>query len=182
MPLLHIIILALVQGITEFLPISSSGHLILAHNALGQNLEPEAWDDMMMMDIAVHVGTLFSVLVYFRSDLCDMVSDIKTTRHNGLNSKGGKLARNIIISSLPVILAGFVLFQLNLSILRSLDVDFRRGAVGGGSVLPGQENNRLHEHQRRIFDWLGAILCPYSRHQSIRRYDERITRAWLFPP
>jgi undecaprenyl-diphosphatase len=132
MPLLHIIILALVQGITEFLPISSSGHLILAHNALGQNLEPEAWDDMMMMDIAVHVGTLFSVLVYFRSDLCDMVSDIKTIRHNGLNSKGGKLARNIIISSLPVILAGFVLFQLNLSILRSLEIVAWMTLIFGG--------------------------------------------------
>ena len=71
MPLLHIAVLAIVQGLTEFLPISSSGHLILAWQALeqgtGQPIPPES--QQLVMDIAVHVGTLFAVMVYFWRDL-----------------------------------------------------------------------------------------------------------------
>lgn len=136
MPILHIIILALVQGITEFLPISSSGHLILTHHALDQNLEPEAWDEMLMMDIAVHVGTLFSVLVYFRDDLREMIESVKSIRTDGVlsgvNSQGGRLARNIIVSSIPVIVVGFVLFQLELSILRSIEIVAWMTLIFGG--------------------------------------------------
>ncbi len=63
MAFFHLLILSIVQGITEFLPISSSGHLalvpILTH-----------WQDQgLKLDIATHVGSLFAVLIYFRSDI-----------------------------------------------------------------------------------------------------------------
>lgn len=62
MSLLHIIVIALVQGITEFLPISSSGHLILVPSLTG-------WPDQgLAIDVAVHIGTLFAVLLYFWQD------------------------------------------------------------------------------------------------------------------
>ena len=64
MPLVHIAVVAIVQGITEFLPISSSGHLILAWQVLerttGQPVPPEA--QQLVMDISVHVGTLGAVM------------------------------------------------------------------------------------------------------------------------
>src|SRR5690554_4044829 len=60
MDLLHIIVLALIQGLTEFVPISSSAHLILPSQLLG-------WEDQgLAFDVAVHVGSLAAVLVYFR--------------------------------------------------------------------------------------------------------------------
>ena len=63
MDYLQIIVLALIQGVTEFLPISSSAHLILPVYLLG-------WPDQgLPFDIAVHAGTLFAVLGYFRGDL-----------------------------------------------------------------------------------------------------------------
>lgn len=67
MSLLHIIVLALVQGITEFLPISSSGHLILVPQLTG-------WQDQgLAVDVAVHVGTLAAILAYFVRDVRGLV-------------------------------------------------------------------------------------------------------------
>ena len=60
---LQIVVLAIVQGLTEFLPISSSGHLVLVPSALG-------WEDQgLPFDVAVHFGSLIAVCVYFRHDV-----------------------------------------------------------------------------------------------------------------
>ena len=70
MPILHLVILAAVQGITEFLPISSSGHLVLAPIFLG-------WPDQgLMIDVAVHVGTLLAVVLYLYKDVGAMLARI----------------------------------------------------------------------------------------------------------
>ncbi len=68
MTLFQSIILGIVQGLTEFLPISSSGHLVLFQNLFGMK-EP-----MLTFDIALHAGTLFAVLVYFRKELIEILS------------------------------------------------------------------------------------------------------------
>ena len=66
MTLFEAVVLAVLQGLTEFLPISSSGHLVLVPALLG-------WDDQgLAFDIAVHFGTLIAVIVYFRSDIIAM--------------------------------------------------------------------------------------------------------------
>ncbi|MDH5559205.1 MAG: undecaprenyl-diphosphatase, partial [Alphaproteobacteria bacterium] len=63
MVLFHLLILAIVQGLTEFLPVSSSGHLVLTSRILG-------WEDQgVAIDIAVHVGTLLAVIIYFWRDV-----------------------------------------------------------------------------------------------------------------
>lgn len=78
MALLPIFILALVQGITEFLPISSSGHLILVHAIMGdETAMGSAWQDHMLLDVAVHIGTLFSVIIYFHKDIEKMLGALK---------------------------------------------------------------------------------------------------------
>lgn len=122
MPFLTIVILALVQGITEFLPISSSGHLVLAHSALDGDLEPQAWADSLMIDVAVHVGTLFSVLIYFRDDVRRMVQGGRDFATGAVRSLDSKLMIYVVVSSLPVIFFGFILHQFNFSWLRSVEV------------------------------------------------------------
>lgn len=102
MPLFHIVILALVQGITEFLPISSSGHLILVHAALDGSAQD--WDRRILLDVAVHVGTLFSVLLYFRVRLLNMAQGLLTARQEGV-----RLPLYVFAGSIPVILAGLAL-------------------------------------------------------------------------
>jgi undecaprenyl-diphosphatase len=63
MTLFHLILFAIVQGITEFLPISSSGHLILLHQWTG------ATADALALDVAVHLGSILAVILYFRAEV-----------------------------------------------------------------------------------------------------------------
>ena len=68
MSIIEIIVLALIQGLTEFLPISSSAHLILPSQILG-------WEDQgLAFDVAVHVGTLVAVVIYFRKEVVEILS------------------------------------------------------------------------------------------------------------
>ena len=110
MALLPIFILALVQGITEFLPISSSGHLILVHAALGGDTKPgNAWQDHMLIDVAVHIGTLLSVILYFRKDIYTMCLGIKNIAQKDVHAEGSRLIFKVLIGSAPVVIAGYVL-------------------------------------------------------------------------
>ncbi len=119
MALFPIIILALVQGITEFLPISSSGHLILVHALFGEN---QSWDSTKLMDVAVHVGTLFAVLIYFRKDVWVMVQGIIPFLTLKFDQKPAKLNLHILIASIPVIAAGLVLHMLEPSWLLMTEI------------------------------------------------------------
>lgn len=119
MPLFHLIILALVQGITEFLPISSSGHLVLAHAALGHGALSDQQEKIL--DIAVHVGTLLAVCVYFRADLWRLVKggfDILLMRAGA----DRRLALMVLVASLPVIAAGFVIHAFGAEMFDSVAV------------------------------------------------------------
>lgn len=100
--LLQILVLAVVQGITEFLPISSSGHLVLVPAVTG-------WPDQGLdMDVAVHVGTLLAVLLYFRGDVWGMAVGL-TRVARGRRDPLGRLALQIIVATVPVVVAGFLL-------------------------------------------------------------------------
>ena len=117
MPLYHIVILAIIQGLTEFLPVSSSGHLVLTHHLMGNAGADLCWKTNRLMDVAVHVGTLFSVLVYFRKDILMMITQGLTK-----NSEGSVLLKHIIIASLPIIIVGYALQQWQPSLLCLLEV------------------------------------------------------------
>jgi undecaprenyl-diphosphatase len=106
MLLYHIIILAVIQGLTEFLPISSSGHLALAHHFMDQDL-PLSNNTKLLLDISVHIGTLFAVLLYFRKDIWMMIKGISTAIKNPEND-GFELLAKITLASLPVIIVGFI--------------------------------------------------------------------------
>lgn len=116
MVLYHIFILALIQGITEFLPISSSGHLVLAHNIFDTS---HSWKENILIDVAVHVGTLFSVILYFRKDIVSMLAGLKALVFAKEKQEGASLAFYVILGSAPVIIAGFILYSLEPDWLRS---------------------------------------------------------------
>ena len=115
MSLLHIGVLALIQGVTEFLPVSSSGHLILVPVMTG-------WPDQgLIIDVAVHVGTLGAVMLYFWRDIGRMIMGVvgigKERRENG-----ARLAGYLVVATLPVIAAGLVVNYYLAEALRSLTV------------------------------------------------------------
>ena len=100
MALYHILVLAIVQGLTEFLPISSSGHLVLTSNVLG-------WPDQgLLIDVAVHVGTLFAVMVYFWRDLWAMALGLFRLV-TGRSGPGARLAVHIALATVPAAAAGY---------------------------------------------------------------------------
>ena len=102
MSLLHLIVVAMVQGLTEFLPISSSAHLILVPLA-------GAWPDQgSTIDIAVHLGTLGAVMLYFRQDVGAMVLGLLDLLHGQL-TPGGRLLLLIALGTVPALAAGYVL-------------------------------------------------------------------------
>ena len=99
---LHLILLALIQGLTEFLPISSSAHLILPSQIMG-------WPDQgPLIDVMAHFGSLFAVLLYFRRDVADILRGCIDLLQRKLNMKSA-LALNLIISTPPALLLGFLL-------------------------------------------------------------------------
>ena len=115
MSTLHLVVLALVQGITEFLPISSSGHLILVPNVFG-------WQDQgLLIDVAVHVGTLGAVMLYFWRDVGTMLFGLGRLV-TGRWDPGAKLAVMVVIGTLPVVVAGFTLNSYLPQGLRSIEV------------------------------------------------------------
>ncbi|PWE31686.1 undecaprenyl-diphosphate phosphatase [Pararhodobacter marinus] len=103
MPLYHILILALIQGITEFLPISSSGHLILFPQLTGMQ------DQGVALDVAVHVGTLFAVMLYFRDDVVSVLRGMPDMIRGRFETEGARLAGLLAVATVPVILFGLIL-------------------------------------------------------------------------
>jgi len=103
MALFHIIIVALIQGITEFLPISSSAHLILLPNLTGLA------DQGPLIDAAVHVGTLVAVIVFFKTDALRALSGLRALTRGNLTTADSHLALALIIATIPAVIFGLVL-------------------------------------------------------------------------
>lgn len=102
MTLLEAIVLGLIQGLTEFLPVSSSGHLELAKAMFGNNQLPE---EGLLFTIVVHAATAFSTIVVFRSDIANLFRDLFKFKKNA----GTRYSMLIILSMLPAAAVGFFL-------------------------------------------------------------------------
>lgn len=103
MDLFQIIVLALIQGFTEFLPISSSAHLILPSEILG-------WPDQgLAFDVAVHVGSLVAVLAYFHKDVLRILKAWFASVAGRGHCEDAQLGWYIIVATIPAGLAGLVL-------------------------------------------------------------------------
>lgn len=99
---IHIVVLAVVQGLTEILPISSSGHLVLVPNVMD-------WKDQgLVFDVAVHFGTLVAVCLYFRDDVVRMVQGGLQVLTGKIDSRESKLALAIGVGTIPAAVAGLL--------------------------------------------------------------------------
>ena len=107
MSIIQAIILGLVQGLTEFLPVSSSGHLIIFHDLIGAN------NSGLAFDVALHLGTLFALLLYFHKDIIHLLKGIL-----GKNNSR-RLAWLLLIATIPAVISGVLLESLAESTFRS---------------------------------------------------------------
>lgn len=103
MGMMQLIVLAVVQGITEFLPISSSGHLILVPSIFG-------WTDQgLAFDVAVHFGSLLAVCLFFRHDILALFGGLRDIATGQRTSPGARMAMNLALGTIPAALAGLLL-------------------------------------------------------------------------
>lgn len=102
MTLIQVVVLALIQGLTEFLPVSSSAHLILGDRLFG-------WPEQgLTFDVATHFGTLLAVLIYFRRDLARMALACFGAPRDARQARERRMAWLIVVASLPVLAVGFL--------------------------------------------------------------------------
>ncbi|MEM9797683.1 MAG: undecaprenyl-diphosphate phosphatase [Pseudomonadota bacterium] len=150
MALWYLLLLAALQGVTEFLPISSSGHLILLPALTG--LE----DQGAFLDVAVHVGTLIAVIIYFRADVAVALRGTLGLLRGRFGAPE-RLAAGLAIATLPVIVAGFILSQtVGAEALRSVAV-IGWATLGFGLLLWWFD--RRGAETKGIDDWtLGQAL------------------------
>ena len=117
MTLLHLFIVAIVQGLTEFLPVSSSGHLILIPILTGYE------DQGLMIDVAVHVGTLFAVILFFWRDVGMCLTGLPRLMRGRIDTEGSRLAFLLILATIPVVVIGILVKITGLvDMLRSIKV------------------------------------------------------------
>ena len=117
MSLLYLLIISIVQGVTEFLPISSSGHLVLLPSLLGQEDQGQA------IDVAVHVGTLGAVVIFFWSDVRQGIAGVPRLLSGRIDTPGAKLAFLLCVATVPVVLVGLFIKVIGIvEMMRSIEV------------------------------------------------------------
>lgn len=123
MSLFYLLLVATIQGLTEFLPVSSSGHLALLPALTGQP------DQGLAIDIAVHVGSLFAVILYFWTDVKIAAHGSLRLMKGKVDTKGAFLALCLVTATIPVVLAGLALK------LSGFDSALRSVAVIGWTMI-----------------------------------------------
>jgi len=103
MPLFQLILLAVIQGITEFLPVSSSGHLILLPELTSLADQGQA------LDVSVHLGTLGAVILYFWRDVREAAGGVPRLVRGQLDTPGARLAFLLIVATIPAVVVGYLL-------------------------------------------------------------------------
>jgi len=109
MTIFEAVLLGIIQGLTEFLPISSSGHLVIGQKLLGISIVGNVFE------IVVHLGTLVSVLIVFRSDIWQLITSIKTVSSQ-------KYIITIIIGTIPAVIIGFLFKDIIIEAFENIKV------------------------------------------------------------
>ena len=156
MSIIEIIVLALVQGLTEFLPISSSAHLILPSQILG-------WQDQgTAFDVAVHVGTLIAVVIYFRKEVADILGAwFKSFGAQG-KTDDSKLGWWIIIATIPALVIGYFFkdfvesYSRNAWIIATTTIVF--GLLLWYADAKGKQIKSIYQ-----LNWVSALLIGLSQ-------------------
>lgn len=147
----QLFVLAVLQGLTEFLPISSSGHLILVPALLG-------WDDQGLgFDIAVHIGSLSAIVIYFRHDLLRLGLALFQPSH-----RDSRFVWSILVATIPLGLGGFLFGDFVESSLRTPGI-IAAATVGFGIVLWAADGYGRGHRDEHELGWRDVLLIGCSQ-------------------
>ena len=152
----QITFLAILQGLTEFLPISSSGHLILPSLLF-------SWEDQgLTFDVAVHVGTLLAVVLYFYRDLYRLTAAWLVSFSARRNTEDSRLAWMLIVATIPAGLAGLLFNQAVEEYGRSLFV-IAWASIGFALLLAWSEKAGSRQRSLQDLDWKTILLIGFAQ-------------------
>jgi undecaprenyl-diphosphatase len=167
MTVLQAIILGIVQGLTEFLPISSSGHLILVPWLFNWHVLLEDPELNKTFDVALHLGTFFSLLVYFWRDIGRLLRAwAGTLARRRVDSTEGKLAWLIILSTIPAAVVGVALEDVIVNTLGKPWMIAVLMIVFAG-VMYAIDRLARHEREMAQMGWVDALLIGLAQALSL---------------
>ncbi|MDP2283611.1 MAG: undecaprenyl-diphosphate phosphatase [Pseudohongiella sp.] len=153
---LQIIVLAVVQGVTEFLPISSSAHLILVPVFT-------SWDDQgLAFDVALHLGSLSAVLVFFRRDILAMTQSWTRSLFTRQLDADAKLAWAVLFGTIPVGLAGLAFEDIIEDVLRS-PLYLAAGMIVFGLALGWADWRHRGSRTERELNWKDVLFIGIAQ-------------------
>jgi undecaprenyl-diphosphatase len=155
--ILHIIVLAVIQGLTEFLPISSSAHLILIPQFLG-------WPDQgTVFDVSLHIGSLIAVLIYFKPQLSSLLKNWINSFKNKEISSESRLVWGIGIATIPASLVGLVITNTDLDVLLRSPRVIASTTILFGLLLGLAEWMGTRERNEYSLTWRDIILIGLAQ-------------------
>lgn len=152
--MLDIIILGIVQGIAEFLPISSSAHLILVREIFKIGFDVVGSIDLTF-DLALHFGTLLAIIIYFFKDLWNLLKDGVT---KGIKTANGKIFWYLILATIPAGLIGFLFEDFFDSFFRQKLIIIAIALIGMGLIIYFVDKNSKSNKTIKELTWKDALM------------------------
>jgi undecaprenyl-diphosphatase len=161
--LLQAVVLGIVQGLTEFLPVSSSAHLILVREVLGWRLlDDPHWN--LIFDVAAHTGTFAALVIYFRSDIGRLLSAFLVSLRAGIGDVlERRLAWILLIGTVPAGLAGWLGEEVIESFFRQTPRLVALLLVAFGLILWAADRLGRKARELGTVAWLDGILVGFAQ-------------------
>lgn len=151
----HILILAAIQGLTEFLPVSSSGHLVITSKLLGFP------DQGLTIDVALHVGTLLAVMLYFWREVREIAVGVVRL----VTGRGGpqvRLLTNVIVATIPIIVAGYFGQAYVIQFVRDVEL-IAWASIGFGVLLFVADRIGMTVWRVEHLTWVNALAIGLAQ-------------------
>lgn len=160
MDLFHSLILGAVQGITEFLPISSDGHLVLAEKFLGLKME-----GLKSFDVLLHMGTFLAILVYFRKDVWQIIKTFFLLIARKVSTKDPyvRLIFYIVIGTIPAVLLGFFGGDYMDSTFRNIKWTGIFMIIMAAVFIFAEAGSRTHKDKKSDLNWKNVVVIGIAQ-------------------
>jgi undecaprenyl-diphosphatase len=146
------VLLGILQGLTEFLPVSSSAHLILARAFFGWEMPPAFG---LAFDVALHVGTLLAIVLFFRREVLGMAAAVPAVLRRDADPSA-RLLENVAVGTIPVVIVGLLFNDFIEQVLRTPAVAAVALAAGAAAMLAAERLGRRTRDEHTI-TWLNAL-------------------------
>ncbi|MCK4554620.1 undecaprenyl-diphosphate phosphatase, partial [Candidatus Parcubacteria bacterium] len=156
MDYINAIIFGIIQGITEFLPISSSGHLVILHKFFNLPIKNE-----LAFDVALHLATLLAVVWFFKNDIYNLLKSWFKS-FTGHSDEFSKLSWLIILATIPAGLAGWYFEEMVEHTFRSINVVVVMLVIGGVLLLIVEKISRKTDDLKNL-NWAKALIIGLAQ-------------------